>query len=289
MKISINNGFLHKIYLGITYPVRHPVVCLLLLLAFFRHELFGVWQDYQSETKIPVKQIAVVKRETSDNLKEKLSEMRLSISRMMPVSKKKSKMEYKKEDEKNHFASWNIGKFNKVKYEPAEVVNVPLPEQSEKSFSEVKQQAEAEKNMMKENRLQEGKNKQNTFAGDEAYHDKIADFHPEQYYVKNTSLNLEYLQNVEYVEGEADIVGPNSMFVDDIFVFLYGLYSDPRMYDTRAAEQYLENITKDKTVSCYIVALSLRNDKATALCFVDDVFINKALTENGLAQNVALQ
>lgn len=289
MKISINNGFLHKIYLGLTYPVRHPVICLLFLLAFFRHELFGVWQDYHQETKAPVKQMAVVKRETSDNLKEKLSEMRLSISRMMPISKKKNKREYKKEDEETRFASWNIGKFNKVKYVPAEVVTVPLPEPQEQSFAEVKQQAEAEKNAVKENPALQSDGTADMQTKAENNQDKAADFHPEQYYVKNTSLNLEYLPKVEYVAGKADIVGPNSMFVDDTFVFLYGLYSDPRMYDTRAAEQYLEEATKDKVVSCYIVALSLRNDKATALCFVDGLFINKALTDKGLAQNVALQ
>ena len=33
------SSLLYKLYLGLTYPVRHPFVTIVVLLAFYRHEL----------------------------------------------------------------------------------------------------------------------------------------------------------------------------------------------------------------------------------------------------------
>ena len=85
------------------------------------------------------------------------------------------------------------------------------------------------------------------------------------------------------------LVDANSLYVNDRFVYLYGVYSDPEFYDAEAAEKYLVDLVEEKNISCYVVAKSLQNNVGTALCFVDGLFINKLLTEHGYAQNVALQ
>ena len=109
------------------------------------------------------------------------------------------------------------------------------------------------------------------------------------YYVKLRSEDLSYMENPEILEGDARVIGPNSMYVDGEFVFLYGIYSHPRRHDVDAAVQYLKNITQGKKVGCAVVAYSKKTQSATALCFVNGVFINRLLTEHNLAKNIALK
>ncbi|MDO4162578.1 MAG: hypothetical protein Q4D80_06230 [Pseudomonadota bacterium] len=288
MKALKENGFLKKIYLGLSYPFRHPVVSLVVLLAFFRHELTAVWYDFRQDTPAE-QQVAVLKKQTTDTLEAKLSEVRSSLGKIVPAIKKEKKEQDKQSSEKAakktkdkvQFANWNVGKFDKAKYVPAETPAAAAPK--ELSFAEVKQQAEEQKN------LAAAQNNRIKAAEPAVPQDEADAFHPEYYYVKNTSLNLNYLDKPEHISGEAEIVGANSMFVNGRFVFLYGIYTDSRIYDVAAAEKYLEEITTGKTISCYIVATSQLNNKATALCFADGAFINKMMTEHELAQNVALQ
>ena len=71
-------------------------------------------------------------------------------------------------------------------------------------------------------------------------------------------------------------------------MFLYGIYTDPDIYDAAEAQDYLEKITEGRKVHCEIVAETYSHT-ATALCFVQGVFINKALVDRKLARNVALR
>ena len=50
------SSLLYKLYLGLTYPVRHPFVTIVVLLAFYRHELGDMWFKYQHKMPEPVQQ-----------------------------------------------------------------------------------------------------------------------------------------------------------------------------------------------------------------------------------------
>lgn len=117
-----------------------------------------------------------------------------------------------------------------------------------------------------------------------AYTGKIED-----YYTKIRSADLTYLDAPEIFEGNVKVIGPNSLYVDGKFVFLYGIYSHPRRHDIQAATGYLQNITQGRSAYCVVVAYSRKTSSPTALCFVNGVLINKSLTEHNLAKNVALK
>ena len=109
------------------------------------------------------------------------------------------------------------------------------------------------------------------------------------YYKIIKNRGLTYLSRPEVIYGSAEIVGPNSLFVNDKFMFLYGIYTDPREYDAKAAQKYLENITANLGVRCAIVAYAGQTNSATALCFTPKTFINGALVKRDLARNISLK
>lgn len=271
----------HVLYEGISYPIRHPFVTMIVLLAFFRHELFDFGVKNFHKITLPYRQEAVVRKKVFQHSEKKVSDAKgvSSEKALEQPAELKQPAEQAKNDEPARYANWNVGKFNKVKFEPLETSPTVT---NEASFAEVKQQAQIEK-QQKEEILAEGEkitpeNKTLLSAQD-----------LEQFYVKKNSLNLEYLPKPEIIFGEMKLVDANSLYVNDRFVYLYGVYSDPEFYDAEAAEKYLVDLVEDKNISCYVVAKSLRNNVGTALCFVDGLFINKLLTEQGYAQNVALQ
>lgn len=265
----------HAFYEGITYPMRHPFVTMIVLLAFFRHELFDFGVKNFHKIVLPYRQEAVVRKKVFQSSEKKVAETKEDVTE----KKSEQPAEQAKNDEPARYANWNVGKFNKVKFEPVETTPSAT---NEASFAEVKQQAQIEK-QQREEILDEGEkiapeNKTLLSAQD-----------LEQFYVKKNSLNLEYLPKPEIIFGEMKLVDANSLYVNDRFVYLYGVYSDSEFYDVEAAKKYLESLVEEKNISCYVVAKSLQNNVGTALCFVDGLFINKLLTEHGYAQNVALQ
>ena len=109
------------------------------------------------------------------------------------------------------------------------------------------------------------------------------------YYKIIKNRGLIYLSDPEIVYGSAEIVGPNSLFVNDKFMFLYGIYTDPSEYDAVKAQKYLESLTSDSGVRCAIVAYAGQTNSATALCFTPKTFINGALVKQDLARNISLK
>ncbi len=264
----------HTLYEWITYPLRHPVVTIVVLLAFFRHELFDFGVKNFHKILVPYRQENVVRNKDFQPLEKKVVKKDISNEKSL-----EQPAEQVKNDEPARYANWNVGKFNKVKFEPLEAV--PATVTSEVSFAEVKQQAQTDKQqevVLAESEKTTPENKTLLSARD-----------LEQLYVKKSSLNLEYLPKPEIILGEMKLVDANSLYVNERFVYLYGVYSDPEFYDTEAAKKYLQELVEEKNISCYVVAKSLRNNVGTALCFVDGLFLNKLLAEQGYAQNVALQ
>ncbi len=277
MKTNGFGAFLYRIYLGLTYPVRHPFVTIIVLLAFYRHELTDLWLKYRHKMPEPVQQAALIKKQTTEKIEAKLTEMRSSLGQIVQNMPKKN--EKAEKDDEVRFVSWNVAKFNKAKYQPKSVISQPVETAAEPTFAETKQQAREER-VQKIEEFEAAKEEQYK---DVFYSGKLSD-----YYVENNSLNLEYLPEPQHLYDEAAVAGPNSLYIGDKFMFLYGIYTDPDIYDAAEAKDYLEKITEGRKVHCEIVAETY-NHTATALCFVQGLFINKALVDRKLARNVALR
>lgn len=273
------SSLLYKLYLGLTYPVRHPFVTIVVLLAFYRHELGDMWFKYQHKMPEPVQQAAVIKKQTTDRIEEKLSELRSSLGEIVRNINPTSGIEAKKED-KERSTNWNTVKFNKVKYEPLNVDNkeLELSEISADENQDIETQTQADISLTDNSAEKNAENIEQNYSSDNIH----------SYYKKNDSLHLEYLKTPKQVFGEAEIAGANSLYVDGKFMFLYGIYTDPNFYSEEIAADYLMKATKGQIVRCEIIAQTY-NQTATALCFVNGEFINKALVDKKMARNVALQ
>lgn len=276
MKTTGFKLFLYRIFLGLSYPLRHPFVTIVVLLAFFRHELADVWNNYQHKISAPVQQVSELKNNTTAKLTQKLDDMRTALGEIVPNSASKQPKEQKK-DEEVRFVSWNVAKFSRAK--PQALIKAENFA-TEQTFSEAEQQA-------KIIRSQEIEDDEKSL--EEQYRETYYAGKLEDYYLKKDSLNLEYLSEPEKLYGTVSVAGPNSLFIDDKFVFLYGIYSNPKVYDAAEAQAYLTKVTENRKVHCDIVAYATQNQSATALCFVHDIFINKVLVDKKLAANIALK
>lgn len=106
-------------------------------------------------------------------------------------------------------------------------------------------------------------------------------------YIKRDDLDLIYYEVPRRVSGEAIIYNANEISVDDTYLYLYGIYTDPNVYNEAQARSYLREMIAKKTVNCYIVART-KDGTGTAICFADDKNINEGLVRAYLADNVAL-
>lgn len=270
------SSLLYKLYLGLTYPVRHPFVTMVVLLAFYRHELSDIWFKYQHKMPEPVQQAAIIKKQTTDKIEEKLSELRSSLGEIVRNVHPTAAL---KPEKKEPAPNWNTLKFNKVKYEPLNVDNKEL-ELTETETPKPEEKVQAETAITPTDNLiaEDSENTAQSYS-----YENI-----DRYYQKNDNLHLEYLKTPQQIFGEAEIAGANSLYINGKFMFLYGVYTDPNFYSEEIAAAYLQQITNGQIVRCEIVAQTY-NQTATALCFVNGEFINKALVNKKMARNVALQ
>lgn len=106
-------------------------------------------------------------------------------------------------------------------------------------------------------------------------------------YRKLGDLSLIYLPTPRRVSGDVIIYGANELYVDDTYLYLYGIYTNPKSYDVNKARAYLRDMIAGKTVVCYVVAETMKG-VATAICFADEKNINQSMVDAELADNVAL-
>lgn len=111
----------------------------------------------------------------------------------------------------------------------------------------------------------------------------------EDYYIKLDNPGLSYLNIPEIFEGKVKVVGPNSIYVNNKFIFLYGIYSNPKYHNIKEAIKYLQDLTRNRKACCFVVAYSQKTKYATGLCFVNGVLLNKSLVLYGVANNIALK
>jgi hypothetical protein len=295
-------GVIHSIVMFITFPFRKwwLILALVVILAALPF-LFGVTVDNFAgwyKEKLHYDEIVEVIKNTKSSFVTKKQAMQNSLHELLPsvpAAQQPKQQTEKKVKKDKEFVSWNVAKFRHAKYKEqpkAKAVKVQAEAVENTDFKkwEIEQQKKkvTAANPVKNTVI---KAKENAYVKNAAKEKKelFSDIGLEKYYVKKENLPLEYVSEPEQLFGYAEIIDANSLQIDERFVYLYGIYSDPSEYDTAAAERYLHDIADGKKIDCKVVAYTHSTNSATALCFVGGDFINRLLVDKNLAKNVALR
>ncbi len=107
------------------------------------------------------------------------------------------------------------------------------------------------------------------------------------YYRKDESLPLVFEEEPKDISGKAFVFSANELSVGNDYIILYGIYTNPQKYNHDKAHQYMKELVDGKPLKCKIVAYTYHN-MATAVCFLNGRSINQNLVDAGYADNVAL-
>lgn len=300
-KISLKNlgleGFakwIHRFVMFVTYPFRHFYVFLILVLVIISicvavPLLNGVsvreiptWYAQKLKIEQPLKIINIKAISEKVKAKKFKKEVKLKRADYEPKAAPAEKEVQVKEEKPEKYKVWNIknkdisqkGEIkvaeSTVKDLPAEVEEFPV-EIQEETVVEIKEPdlPQPEPTPVVEEEL------------------VVQEVIPELKYEKREDLDLTYYQTPKHVAGEAIIYGANELYVDDIYLYLYGIYTNPNIHDEALARKYLRELVSGKTVECYIVA-ETQDGIGTALCFADGKNINQSMIDAYMADNVAL-
>lgn len=291
MRISGLLKWVHRLVMLITFPFRkfwQIVFVLLIILAIliatpmcYGVKFRDVWDWYK--VKFPTHEFVEVKDQAKARVTQKIKSVRRKINDILPTTIGKPEKAQEDEDEVR-FVAWNVAEFNKAKYKPSSSNVKVVAESNEKTYAELKKDAQKDNDTkvfeVKKTIAETPKNKTNFVTGKRDL---------SSYYVKLENNTLEYLAEPEILDGTMTIVTPNDVYIQDTFVYLYGVYCDPNVYDTELAKNFLQTLVADENVHCEVIAYTTQTKVATALCFINDTLINKALVENDMANNVALK
>ena len=295
MQLSGLLAWVHRIVMFITLPFRKFWITLIVVLSVLAVLVtiplcYGVhFQDIWSwyKDKLPFHQIISLKDKAVDKISDKVQK----VGQAVGIKSDKSSQNKDKK-----YAVWNIKEFNqgktksegKIPPQAGQLVVVKDHGASDNKNTVTSSETATQKKIVPEYHpyVKKAKDKQKDVAEDAA---KPATRDLSSYYEVVKNQQLEYLRRPKVYQGSATVVGSNSLYVDDMFVYLYGVYSDPKIHDLVQAQDYLVALTEQKNVECHVVAYTVQTQTATALCFVDDVFLNGALVDKYLAGNVALK
>ena len=309
--------WVHRIIMFITFPLRRlgsiaGIIAAAALLFLILHLYYGIRFERISQwynTLFPAKAAEQKIDNASSDIFNRVEQIEKSVSAAVKADVKDNHATAEDSVGKKHFAAWKVPEFKKAKYHtqkektvaPAEPKkyepSAPIVNQ-EKAENAVVHTVTVEKELTittpeVENKVKKNKplielpkisKKITAPQVEKPYVGKITD-----YYKVMENANLAYLSEPISVSGAAEVFGPNSLYVDNVFMFLYGIYSDAAEFDLKEAQKYLEKLTAKKTVHCEIVAYATHTQTATAICFADGVFINRDMVGEGLARNVSLK
>ena len=98
---------------------------------------------------------------------------------------------------------------------------------------------------------------------------------------------LKYLDIPHEITGKAIVHDCNEIEIDGEFILLYGIYVHPYTVQGSRATEYLKDLLEDKEVKCGIVAYTEQNI-ATGICYYNGENINRTMVIKGYTKNVAL-
>ena len=309
-------AWVHRLVMLITFPIRRfwqivlgiiIVILLLLIVPLYCGAQFGhIGEWYKSV--IPVRIMLKDKNTTIEKVAEKVDEISAKVGEINDtIAEITANAADEQEDayiidDEPRFAKWNVGELKTGEYKPKTAVKAlqNTANATKNAFAALKQMASATKENTptehKETRLMKPRYQQAFTVEPSAtpqdvvpqdtfyYEGKLTD-----YYEQLENRGLVYLDKPRMLYGSANVVGPNSLYVNHTFLFLYGIYTDKQMYDVASAEQYLRDLTADEAVYCAVVAYTGHTNTATGLCFVNGIFINKSMVNHNLARNVGLK
>lgn len=283
MKTKGAAKWLHRLYMLVTWPLRKPawaavVVVIIAVGWYYQNVLQNFWRQY--ENKLPLKKVTEMSEKTTGALSEKIDGIKKSVSEVLPQPSGKTTT---KEEPKEQFVAWNVAAFHKAVYSgKTATAKIEMP--AEPTFAELRERAKAEHHKQTEQSSETKQFFQSDLTTAFPQKKELAD-----YYAILPKLKLNYLKQPEELVGTAIFDSANSLYLNGTYLFLYGIYTNPEIYDVAAAQQYLKTLTENKEVKCSIVAYTQESAVATALCFVGDVLINQALVQQNLAKNIALR
>lgn len=258
--------FIHSLYMFITWPFRKPLHCIALIILLIAIPFcFGakfsetfVW--YKDKFSIGIDYLANTSMVKGVN--EKLSYVSASFDKILPKNVAQSEVKPQRK-----FVSWNVAEFNKVKYKPRQDVFNKKNTDDTPFFFKKKKSDIVEENEVQEEMI-------------------VSD---DRLYIIKPDLNLIYEEETpELISNEVTIIDENSLVIDNNYIFLYGIYTNPNEYNVEDAIEYLKNIAEENEIVCKVVARTKNGNIATALCFASDLLINEEMVKNKLAKNVAL-
>ena len=274
--------FIYNMYMILTFPVRKwwvilSVLATVLLVLIIIPTLEGVqkediWDWYKA--KWTHSDVYKAKNKTIEKISRKVGEIKKGVNEVLPASEQPQA----KEKKESNLVSWNVAEFKKAKFVPQAETKVTSNKKVQDSNTYALIKAEMKK-----------KNKQTAQKVEEPKVEEEQQENEQVYYEVRTDLNLEYLDEPETIVSTATVTGANELYIDDTFVYLYGIYTSPRKYDLAEVKKFLENFIKDQEVECDIVAYSTQTQAKTALCFVNGVLLNKQMVLENMADNVALR
>lgn len=284
--------WVHRFVMFITYPFRHPYVFLMLMviacliavaIPMFNGisarnipEWYGEKLGIMEALRKPQIKAAPKKIKASKFKKEiKLKHAAFEPKPVLVEEVVEIEVPEPQAPEPQKYAAWNIKnkdvlhkeEFKAAVVEPEEEKVIQIQEEVE-PVVEIQQEAEPIP-------VEEKKSlKQKTDSS-------------ELKYQKREDLALTYYQKPKHIWGEAIIYGANEISVDDTYLYLYGIYTNPNIHSEGQARSYLRELIAGKRVDCYIVAQT-KEGIATAICFAAGKNINESMVKAYLADNIAL-
>lgn len=272
-QISGATGVFHKIVMFITYPFRKPLRCLFFLaalgaIAYFIPVMYGVKPEkvYDWYVKLvhDVNEQIIIPHTQKEKGTDTLVESNYATGQ--------------REIRRQMFAKASGRAPQKVDIlaeEASEVVNIgDIRRAEDNTENYYEQPIKPEKTTVEE--------QSNVVA---VQHPVVTeDFDYRRHYGEFDSLN--YLNEPVEVRGTAKIHNANELTVNDTYIFLYGIYSNPLNGRGVKAGVFLKNLVKDEEVLCQILAYTKEGQVATAECYVGETDINNLMVKNGFSDKV---
>ena len=290
---------IHKFFLMITYPFRHSFKFLgfvIVGVVFFaavpmiRGVSFGHILDWYmlKYDEVKTKSISMVadkpepiERKIKNAFKKEFKLKKAEyVQKPSSVTDTQKSVEQKKASDKKEQVARKIFKLNSNPFRHASVKN---------TWSKKKEVVEDDtKLIVPEEKIEQVETSyDNIIQTDDVKLVQLPQIKDELSYRKLDTLQLEYEENPEHINGLALVFGPNDMAVGDRYVVLYGIYTDNEKHDVNQAVTYMKELADKKEIECDIVAYT-KEHHAAAICFLDGKNINKNMVDAGFADNIAL-
>ena len=273
-KIGGFTGFVHKVVMFLTFPLRHWLICLIVLAVIAAvgflvpvkvynvapKEVCGWYMDKLKTAKSQISSLRKTEPKGTDILVENSNSQ--AVRRQMFARAQRNspyKVDVLSEQADNVVDIKDIRRAEEVVEAPQIVVAKPVVQ------SEVQTVSVAEPEVVTPEQKKIVKNAEYTL--------------PQKKY-----SGLDYLDEPKNVSGDAVVLSVNELMVDGADIFLYGIYASPSSEKGIRGREFLKNVVKGEKVECKILAYTQGDKIATGECFVNGENLSKLLVEQGYSK-----